>query len=358
MIESITFVLPGYGGAPVGGVKVVYEYANCLVARGYIVNIVHPAQSYRGAPRGSCLKSYIRFGQRALDKSYLPTRWFELDPRVRVQWVPSLAEKFIPDADAVVATAWMTAEWVAYYAARKGVKYYLIQHFENWAGPEERVLKTWCLPLRKIVISRWLGEIAERMGEDYIYIPNGLDFDKFGIDTAIEDRDASHVMMLYHEQPWKGSKDGLQALEMVRRKCPNLRVSLFGVPRARDLPHTVRYFRMPGQEALRDLYNSAAIFLAPSWAEGWGLPPAEAMMCGAAVVATDIGGHREYASDNATALLGPAKNPESLAENVLKLIQNPRRRIQLAHSGNENIRQFTWARACDRLEQALSAAHG
>lgn len=37
--------------------------------------------------------------------------------------------------------------------------------------------------------------------------------------------------------------------------------------------------------------------MAPSFAEGWPLPPAETMMSGAALVATDIGVHREHCLD-------------------------------------------------------------
>ena len=354
MSSRVTFVLPGYGGGPVGGVKVVYEYANGLVARGYAVTVVHPAFSFRGAPVVSRLKSCVRFVQRTLDKSYLPSRWFNLDPRVRALWVPSLAEKYIPDGDAIVATAWMTAEWVAEYAARKGEKYYLIQHFENWAGPEDRVIGTWKLPLRKIVISKWLGDVARSLGEQFVYIPNGLDFRKFGIDEPIEKRPSSHVMMLYHDHVWKGSADGLQALKIARSRHSELRVSLFGVSKARSLPPWIRYFQNPTQDLLRNIYNSSAIFVSPSWTEGWPLPPAEAMMCGVAVVATDIGGHREYADDDVTALLAPVKHPEALAERIVMLLENTDKRVEIARSGHKNIQQFTWERACDAFEEALS----
>ena len=39
--KSVTFLLPHTGKNPVGGYKVVYEYANRLVNRGYKVNVVY-----------------------------------------------------------------------------------------------------------------------------------------------------------------------------------------------------------------------------------------------------------------------------------------------------------------------------
>lgn len=47
---KITFVLVSSGQNPVGGFKIVYEYANCLAARGHNVTIIHPALSLTDAP--------------------------------------------------------------------------------------------------------------------------------------------------------------------------------------------------------------------------------------------------------------------------------------------------------------------
>lgn len=350
MHRRVTFVLPGPGEKPMGGYKVVYEYANRLSSRGHRVTIVHPTRLNDTSGVVENLKKYFRYFQRKADRSYLPERWFDLDKRVISLWVPSLEEDQIPDSDIIIATLWRTAEWISGYGAAKGKKYYLIQHFEDWSGPEDRVLATWSLPLHKVVISKWLAEIAENLGESYTYIPNGLDFTRFGIDIPVEDRDPRTVMMLFHDEPWKGSIDGLAALQMAKAAYPDLRVILFGVPRGSTLPEWIEYHRNPRQETLRRLYNRSSIFLAPSWAEGWPLPPAEAMMSGAALVATDIGGHHEYARHGINALLSPPKNPEALARNLISLLENPARRISLARAGHENIQQFTWKRACDSLE--------
>lgn len=353
MAKSITFVLPGHDGKPVGGYKVVYQYANCLASRGHEVSIVHAANCHDNDSLLIQSVKFARYVQRTLDKSYLPRKWFDLDARVRVLWVPSLKGKFIPDADVIVATAWQTAEWVAGYVAAKGWKHYLIQHYEIWSGPEERVRRTWMLPLRKIVIAKWLEEIANQLGQDSIYIPNGLDFSRFGVDVPINERNPRSVMMLYHDQTWKGSQDGIQALFKVREFCPDLKVTMFGVRDGRNLPAWVEYHCTPEQKVLRSLYNRAAVFIAPSWTEGWGLPPAESMMCGCALVATDNGGHREFAKNDVTALVTKARDPESLAQAVLRLIENPDKRATLARSGNEHIQQFTLGRACDRFENVI-----
>lgn len=110
---------------------------------------------------------------------------------------------------------------------------------------------------------------------------------------------------------------------------------------------------MPAQADLRRLYNQTAVFVAPSWTEGWGLTASEAMMCGAALAATDIGGHQEYMKNETTALLSPARQPEILAKNILRLLCDTDLRVGLAKCGNEYIQQFTWKKATDRLESIL-----
>jgi glycosyltransferase involved in cell wall biosynthesis len=354
---SVSFVLPSRGTHPVGGFKVVYEYANELARRGHRVAIVHPAlignEQFSAFQYG---KIAIRYFLRHIDKSYTPNAWFPIDPRVKLLWVPTLHPRYIPDSDVIVATWWRTAEWVASYPASKGRKFYLVQHLETWGGPEDRVLATWRLPLQKIVIARWLEAIANDMGEPAVYIPNGLNFNAFAIDVDPGERDAHRVMMLYHDEPWKGSTGGLAALDIARKQVPDLEAHLFGVhPAPAGFSGWIHYHQNPPQAGLRQLYNQASVFLAPSWAEGWPLPPAEAMMSGCAVAATNIGGHQEYCIAGQTALLSPSKNPEALAENLILLLQNPDRRIGLARAANEFIQQFTWERAGDAFETAIGA---
>jgi len=352
---KITFALPGPGAKPMGGYKVVYEYANHLSRKGHAVTVVHSA---RGCPREMRLfdhaKNGIRYLQAAMSGNFRPDSWFPVDSDVRLMCVPSLSERWIPNADVVIATAWLTAEWVSGYSAAKGRGFYLIQGLETWYGQEEKVYSTWKAPLSKIVIANWLLDVAKRLGEAAVYIPNGLSADEFQMDIPPEERDPKHIMMLYHEGKWKGSATGIEALSMVRLKEPDIRATLFGTSARPDaLPPWIDYYQKPERHLLRALYNQSAIFVAPSLSEGWGLPSSEAMLCGTALVATDIGGHREFAFHEETALLSPAQNPQSLSNNILRLVRNPTLRVRLAMRGHTYIQRFTWKRSSDRLEAVL-----
>jgi glycosyltransferase involved in cell wall biosynthesis len=352
---KITFLLPGTGHLPTGGGKVVYEYANHLSRRGHRVTLVHPALVAAQASPFQIVRGAISYLHRGTAREFRPKSWFPLESSVCATWVPTLSSRFIPEGDVVLATAWETAEWIVNYPSGKGEKFYLIQSWETWAGPEDRVRATWMAPLNKIVIARWLREMACELGVDCSYIPNGLDHAQFGLDNPIVNRNPNQVMMLYHMHPVKGSADGLEALNLVKKELPDLRVTLFGtsVPDP-PLAPWMNYRRLPSQAELRACYNEAAIFVSPSHMEGWPLPPAESMMCGAALAATDIGGHREYGVDGETALMSPPCNPRELAENVLRLIRNPELRIKIARQGYEHIRKCSWQEAVDSFERLLN----
>jgi glycosyltransferase involved in cell wall biosynthesis len=78
------------------------------------------------------------------------------------------------------------------------------------------------------------------------------------------------------------------------------------------------------------------------------------MRCGAAVIATDIGGHRGFSIDGETARLVPPKAPDALAAAIMELIADPAIRIGLAEQAHRHISQFSWERASGQLEGLFS----
>lgn len=75
------------------------------------------------------------------------------------------------------------------------------------------------------------------------------------------------------------------------------------------------------------------------------------MACGCSVVSTDNGGVNDYAVHGKTALISPPKDPESLAENLLRVLSDDKLRIKLAQAGHQKIQEFTWKKATDELER-------
>ena len=137
----ITFVLPGWSlRKPIGGFKVVYEYANRLSERGHMVNVVHPFLLY---PDEATLKQKMKNRVLQIVKRLLReeerVKWFDISPRVHILIVDSLKEGNIPEGDVIIATAWQTAEHVAEYSMSKGGKFYLVMDVYPWLGSKDKL---------------------------------------------------------------------------------------------------------------------------------------------------------------------------------------------------------------------------
>lgn len=336
------FVLPGYGDVPTGGSLSIFTLANAFVRQGHAVTLVFPrALTPRTGVVGE-LKN--RLWPVAIRRRHRPLiSWFPLDPRVELRLVPDLREPWLAEADLTIATMYNTAEPVAKMGPRQGKRLYYIQAYETWAGPKDEVHATYRLPMHKAVCAKWLGEIAasEDSAERVTYIPYGLDYENLSITIPFDQR-RNRVTLLFSNDPVKGAWDGVSALEIVREHVPDLEVALYGtVPRPIALPDWMEYHQLPTRAELAGLLNLSRIFLHTSWNEGWGMPPAEAMACGCAVVATRSGGPSDYLREGESGFFAPIKRPETLAQVVGDALTSPRL-PEMAAQAHADIQLFQW----------------
>ena len=91
---------------------------------------------------------------------------------------------------------------------------------------------------------------------------------------------------------------------------------------------------------LRALYSSCRLFVYPSLSEGFGLPPLEAMACGAPIVASRIPALEEVLQDNAR-LVDPLDETQ-LANAIVGLVESENERRQLARQGLAHAATFSW----------------
>jgi glycosyltransferase involved in cell wall biosynthesis len=94
-------------------------------------------------------------------------------------------------------------------------------------------------------------------------------------------------------------------------------------------------------EQLRALYASCAAFVYPSLYEGFGLPPLEAMSCGAPVVAGNTAAVAEV-TGGAARLFDPL-DADGLARLLLQLLDDDAARRALSEAGLRRAAQFSWA---------------
>ena len=353
--ESISFLLPGSGKSPSGGLKVIYEQANRLVNAGYTVYMVYPVQVFiRKITFRNILGTIKRYLQGFLFDSY-KAKWFDLDPKIKEVKAFSLRYSKVPKTKFYCATSLETSYFLNDYPINTKNKIYYIQGYETGNTPEPYTSRSYTFDMKKIAIAPYLMEKVKATGNEAYYIPNGFDFVKFGVDSAIEKRNPHIAMMMYaSNDDIKRCSDSIKAFEIVKEKIHDLKVLMFGVPaRPNNLPEWFEYHQTPGGPELRELYNTAAIFVASSRTEGLALPPAEAFICGCALCCTDIGGFAVYAKPDVTAKVCKVYDYKTMAENILFLMTHNNVRIEYAKAGNKLMQEYTWERASEAFLKVL-----
>ena len=109
-------------------------------------------------------------------------------------------------------------------------------------------------------------------------------------------------------------------------------------------------------ELLPVYYNAADYFVLPS-ASGEGLPLVlfEAMSCGLPVIATMVGGTPEIINHMKNGVLVPPRNPEELAEAILKLLANGELGKEIGEKAKKNIqKRFSWEENVRQLKEVYN----
>ena len=116
--------------------------------------------------------------------------------------------------------------------------------------------------------------------------------------------------------------------------------SVLARARRRDLRGRVRIIGYVDQETLPALYAKARAFVYPSRAEGFGLPPLEAMASGVPTVATDTSALAENLEGAAE--LVPVGDARRLADALGRVLRDESLRASLRKRGLRRAARFRW----------------
>lgn len=174
---------------------------------------------------------------------------------------------------------------------------------------------------------RWWGVPSSKIKVIY----NGADPEKFHPTPPIK-KERPQVMNMGLIFPLKGQLDLIKAAIIVRDKIPDVEFRFYG--KASDEDYFAQCQELVSQHNLEETINFAGFTSEPwrayseadvvamaSISEGFPFAIVEAMLSGATIVSTDVGGVREAIAD--TGLLVRAGRPEQMADAILKLLLLP-----------------------------------
>jgi glycosyltransferase involved in cell wall biosynthesis len=98
-------------------------------------------------------------------------------------------------------------------------------------------------------------------------------------------------------------------------------------------------------EDLRALYSSCRAFVYSSLYEGFGLPPLEAMACGAPVIASRIAALQETLGE--AAILVEPLDVQTLSRTIIEVLKDEKRRSAMGAAGLKHAAQFSWDEAAN-----------
>jgi glycosyltransferase involved in cell wall biosynthesis len=239
---------------------------------------------------------------------------------------------------------------------------------------------------RVICISQTTADDLERRWhigpERSVVIHHGVEEDFFGEpgDHLLQEHpvfEPGTVLLAspYNLEPRKNLAVLLEALAILRRDSPQLKLVLFGrglVTAEREREFEMLVAGLSLQEAivrlgivsdamLKQIYRRADLFVFPSIYEGFGLPVLEALATGACILAGTASATAEVAGTAAE--LVDTTDPARLASAIAGLLRNPQRCAELRAAGPPRARQFpvekmvrrTWETYRGVLESAQSA---
>jgi len=156
------------------------------------------------------------------------------------------------------------------------------------------------------------------------------------------------VSFVGHLRRQKGVGYLIRAIPEILKALPETRFLIVGPgPERRELLRladsmnltgNVRFIPYIENARIPALYALSTIFAFPSiWAEPFGRVIIEAMAVGTPVIATGVGGVPEIIEDGRNGILVPPRDPGALAEAIISLLEDRRRRMRIGREGRRTV---------------------
>ncbi|MGD9800077.1 MAG: glycosyltransferase family 4 protein [Parvularculaceae bacterium] len=307
-----------------GGARVIARYARMMQERGHEITVTG-----LGAPPR-------KFAKKLQQMLGLAPRWRETPSHYRLEGLDlklvdnkkALTADDLPDADVVVASFWITAEWMATLPPEKGAKVYFAQHHEAEFphANRERAAATYRTDCKILAVSGWLIDVLnEKYGrDDATLILNAVDTKLFAPRAPRRKQSRPTIGFLGSGNKTKRVDISVRTCEILRERFPDLRVRVLAAtpPRGAYVMHD--WFEPtynPPQEALADFYADCDAWLFTSDIEGYGLPLLEALACGTPLVARPAGAAPDLVTTE-NGVLVDSDDPALIADAAARILSS------------------------------------
>src|SRR5262245_27896207 len=204
-------------------------------------------------------------------------------------------------------------------------------------------------------------------------IPNGIDPDDLQAHDDAELRrlrgefaapDESLILLVGRLVYEKGFQIALEALPEVFQRLPSTRFVVAGSGTHEQelrrqaaelgLMRHGTFVGWIGDDVLHSLYRIADVCVVPSIYEPFGLVALEAMASSCPCIVADTGGLREVVPHDEAGLRFRARDPVSLAEMTVRVLDDAKLCRRLTAEAFEHLRRFDWADVAERTSEVYA----
>jgi D-inositol-3-phosphate glycosyltransferase len=122
------------------------------------------------------------------------------------------------------------------------------------------------------------------------------------------------------------------------------------VAREAGVSHRVQFAGRKDRHMLPLYYAASNMFITTPWYEPFGITPLEAMACGIPVLGSDTGGVKYSVVEGKTGFLVPPKDPDTLAQKIRQLLDNPALAEKMGKNGIRRVHKlFTWKKVSGQI---------
>jgi glycosyltransferase involved in cell wall biosynthesis len=285
-----------------------------------------------------------------------------------------LAQDFYASAIVLIAKQYLPEQFKIIGSLHNQYSHFLqtVEHGDLYAAMIRRYFNQ---ADRIIAVSQGIAQdLSENFGvrpELIAVIPNPVDLDQ--IRTLAEEPITEHCwfseelpicLFVGRLSAQKGVEYLLQAMALAR-PLKKFRCVIIGDGEKRsELEALVKQLKLTEDIAFLGRQSNpfkfmhrATCFVLPSIVEGLPYVILEAMACGCPIIATDCApGVRELLGESQRGLLVPPKDPTTLAEAMLKILQDAEFRERLSHSGLEFVKRFSAEKVAAEYEAIILKA--
>lgn len=326
--KNVGIVLPSTNVS--GGIMVAVKHGIFLKNEGYDVTVIN-----------------INKATRKVDRVY--------EGKDYLYAVPDYRTEFLSFIDTLVATMWITLEFVQNYYRCKNKKY-LVQgmetnFYEHGEFERRRANSTYnnAFNIEYLTISKWCQKwLKDDFDVEAKYAPNGIDLSIFPYRKRTFNKKVKILIEGNCNDFYKNVDESFKITNKLDRNKYEVHYLSYEKEPKKWYKVDKFYHKIPHSEVGK-IYQDCDILLKTSLLESFSYPPLEMMATGGLVVAIPNNGNLAYLEDGVNCLLYEKGNIDEALEKIKLLTTDKKLRTKLEKGGKDTADKYSWSKLREKI---------